>query len=188
MPIRSQETDLYPLDLFERAEMSDDDSLRWWAMYTRSRREKELMRRLEKQQIGFYGPTIVKHYRSPAGRLRTSYIPLFSNYVFIFGSDRDRQTVLESGCISRTIEVTEPLQLITDLRQLQTVITAGVDLTPEGRLEVGTLVKVRSGPMEGVIGTIVERRGRKRLLVAVNFLQQGASVELNDVDVERYDD
>ena len=65
-------------------------------------------------------------------------------------------------------------------------LEAGIDLTPEGQLQPGDTVRVKSGPMEGVIGTVVERRGKKRLIVEINFIQRGASVELRDLDVEPY--
>jgi hypothetical protein len=36
-----------------------------------------------------------------------------------------------------------------------------------------------------VEGVVVKRRGEQRLVVAVRFLNQGASIELEDVDLER---
>jgi transcriptional antiterminator RfaH len=44
---------------------------------------------------------------------------------------------------------------------------------------------VRSGALEGIEGTVVKRRGAQRLVVAVRFLNQGVSIELEDVDLER---
>jgi hypothetical protein len=38
--------------------------------------------------------------------------------------------------------------------------------------------------MAGFEGTIVQRRGTDRLLIAVSFLQQGVSVEINDFMVD----
>jgi hypothetical protein len=41
--------------------------------------------------------------------------------------------------------------------------------------------------LAGVEGTVLSRRGGTRLLVAVNFLQQGASVEIEDFLLEPLD-
>jgi hypothetical protein len=38
--------------------------------------------------------------------------------------------------------------------------------------------------LAGLEGTIITRRGQTRLLVHVDFLQQGASVEIDDLCVE----
>jgi transcriptional antiterminator RfaH len=72
-----------------------------------------------------------------------------------------------------------------DLRGIKRLIDIDKPLTPEARLEPGQLVRVRSGPLRGTEGTVVGRKGSQRLIVAVHFLNQGASIELEDVDVER---
>jgi hypothetical protein len=46
-------------------------------------------------------------------------------------------------------------------------------------------VVVRSGMFKGVEGVVIRREGKTRLLVAVNFLEQGASVLLEDCQFER---
>ena len=50
-----------------------------------------------------------------------------------------------------------------------------------------SLCGVRSGPFMGFEGVIVRRGRETGLFVAVNFLQQGASVLLDDCQVERTD-
>jgi transcriptional antiterminator RfaH len=45
-------------------------------------------------------------------------------------------------------------------------------------------VRVRTGPLRGFEGQVMRRHGSQRLVVAVRFLNQGASVELEDVDLE----
>jgi transcriptional antiterminator RfaH len=46
-------------------------------------------------------------------------------------------------------------------------------------------VRIRSGALRGLEGVVVKRHGEERLVVAVRFLNQGASIELEDVDLER---
>src|SRR5215471_9152028 len=135
MPILAAETDLYPLDLFDREDWSFDTENQWWALYTRSRREKELMRRLRAMEIPFYGPTIEKRGRTPQGRIRTSYIPLFANYVFVYGNGSQRYAALTTNCVSRDIAVVDGDQLVADLRQLQQMLLCGAPVVPESHLE-----------------------------------------------------
>jgi transcriptional antiterminator RfaH len=184
MPILKKESDLYPSDLFEQNELDAGRSRCWWALYTRSRREKDLMRRLEKQHIAFYSPIVEKRHRSPNGRLRTTYVPLFSNYVFLCGDESDRYEAMCTGCVSRDLEVADPQMLLHDLREIYQLIQTGVEVSPVPEIPVGTRVRVTSGPLEGREGIVTERRGRNCLIVAVNFLQQGALAELDDCDVE----
>jgi len=186
MPTLAAEIDIFPSDLLDREEWTHDAEDRcWWALYTRSRREKELMRRLRALEIPFYGPTIERRGRSPQGRVRTSFIPLFSNYVFLYGNASERYKALTTNCVSRDLSVIDGAQLAFDLRQLHQMIESGAPVVPESRLEAGVAVRVRSGPLAGHEGIVLRRRGETRLLVAVRFLQQGASVQIDECDLER---
>jgi transcription antitermination factor NusG len=181
MPILQSEPDLYPDSLFTMGPPSGQ----WWALYTMSRREKELMRRLRDLEVAHYGPVIPCSYKSPNGRRRTSHLPLFSNYVFLCGTEEQRVQALTTNCISRVIEVPDPAGLYADLKELKELIAVGAPLAPEARIESGDRVLVKTGAFEGKVGTVIRRQGRMRLLVMVNFLQQGASVDIDDCDVER---
>lgn len=184
MPILERETDLYPEDLFEREGLGEDRDHRWWACFTRSRREKEMMRKLLALGVPFYGPLVPQSRRSPSGRLRTAYLPLFANYVFVYGDGSARYAALTTNCVSRTIEVGDGAGLFRDLRQVRSLIATGAPLTVERQLETNHRVRVRTGAFQGLEGTVIKRQGKARLLISVDFLQQGASLTLEDCDVE----
>ena len=74
-----------------------------------------------------------------------------------------------------------------ELQQLQRLIATNAPLTVESRLAPGRRVRVRQGPFAGIEGTVLVRRGETRLLVSINFLQQGASVEIDDFQLEPID-
>jgi transcription antitermination factor NusG len=170
--------------LFDRALDGLPGDAQWWAVYTLARREKELMRRLRALDVPFYSPLVARRTRSPGGRVRQSYVPLFASYVFIFGNEQERLQALATNCVSRTLKVPDGTQLVHDLRQIRQLIELDAPLTVESRIEPGRRVRVRSGSMTGLEGTVVKRRGREWLVVAVEFLGQGASVLLEDFQVE----
>jgi transcription antitermination factor NusG len=179
MPILKHENDIFPQDLFS-SEILEDEERRWWCVYTLSRREKEFMRRLTALKVPHYGPVIPKRYRSPNGRLRTSFVPLFPNYVFMFASDPERYQAMTTNCISHCNPVDDAERLVTDLRQLHQVVDAGIPLTPEAKLEPGNKVRVKTGPFAGYEGTVLRREGKTRLLLSIHFLEQGVSMEMDE--------
>ena len=184
MPILARESDIFPEHLLEPAEEAIAASMPWWALYTLPRREKELMRRLRAWQVPFYSPIIETRKQSPQGRIRKSYVPLFGGYVFLCGGEEERYRALTTNCVSRCLTVPDADRLVADLRQIRRLILADVPLTPESRIQAGTRVRVRSGSLMGVEGVVVRRQNKERLLVAVRFLQQGASLLLDDFQVE----
>lgn len=184
MPILAREDDIHPLDLLTRGDTESTSGSGWFAFYLLSRREKEFMRRLRGMNIAHYCPMIAKRYRSPSGRFRTSFLPLFPGYVFVFANDEERYRALTTNCVSRWLPVADGKQLTADLRQIHRLIQHGAALTPESRLEAGDPVRIRTGPFANLEGTIVKRHGQSRLVIAVRFLQQGASILLEDCEVE----
>jgi transcription antitermination factor NusG len=185
MPILACEPDLFPSDLLDREPI--EGAAPWWVLYTMSRREKQLMRCLHAGSVPFYAPLVRSCKRSPNGRRRVSYVPLFPGYVFLNGDDDRRRTALATNCVSRCIPVANGAQLAQNLRQIHRLIDTGVPISAESRLEAGQRVRVCSGALIGLEGTILKRHGQQRLLVAVEFLQQGASVQIDDDALERID-
>jgi transcriptional antiterminator RfaH len=178
MPILKEEPSMYPETLLEAAP-TEVDARQWLALYTKARQEKSLARELFKYGIPFYLPLVRKTTLS-RGRRRSSWMPLFGGYVFLFASEEERVRTLATNRISRVLAVEYPDQLIFDLRQLRQLIASNAPLTVESRLQPGQQVRVRQGAFAGLEGTVLKRRGETRLLVSINFLQQGASVEIDD--------
>ena len=143
------------------------------------------MRKLSATAIPFYAPLIKRRLHSAGGRTRVSYVPLFPGYVFSFLDDDQRRSALATNTIARWLPIIDREMLLADLRSIKQLIDSDQPLTPEARIQPGQSVRVRSGALCGLEGTVVKRRGEERLVVAVRFLNQGASIELEDVDLER---
>lgn len=156
----------------------------WWALYTLARFEKKLMRQLLEIEVPFYGPTISRRYRSPQGRIRTSVEPLFPNYVFIMGDEMARYKAVSTGSVSRWMPVADSAELVTDLRQIRSLILTDAPLSPELRLQPGQKVRVKTGVFKGFEGTIIRRENEVRLLISVRYMGRGASVALDDCQLE----
>jgi transcriptional antiterminator RfaH len=182
MPILKEEPSLYPETLLDEAPQ-ELPGRRWLALYTKARQEKSLARELLKQRIPFYLP-LIKKTNVSRNRKRVSLSPLFGGYMFVYGAEEERVRCLMTNRISRVLVVEQPEQFVFDLQQFRRLIAANAPLTIESRLAPGRLVRVRQGAFAGVEGTVLKRRGETRLLVAIKFLQQGASVEIDDFLLE----
>ena len=181
MPILKREVDIYPQDLLESPAAATGP---WWAMYTLARQEKKLARELVRLSIPFYAPIIERRYRSPNGRLRTSYEPLFGNYVFVCGDDELRYHAVSTGCISRCVPVSLVEEFVADLLQIRNLISTEAPLSPESRLEPGQRVRIRNGLFAGYEGVIVRREKEVRLQVYLRFMEQGVSVAIEDCQAD----
>jgi transcription antitermination factor NusG len=190
MPILPRQRDLFPDTLLDDSSVPAAtghavEARSWIAFYTLSRREKDLMRKLEAATIPFYAPLVKRRLRSAGGRARISFVPLFPGYVFSLVDDDQRRAALATNAVARWLPIGDSVGFVSDLRNIRRLIATDQPLTPEALLEPGQPVRVRSGPLTGIEGTVIKRRGEQRLVVAVRLLNQGASIEVEDVDLER---
>ena len=182
MPILAAEPSLFPENLLSDLSLHTPER-RWWAIYTKSRQEKSLARQLLALEVPFYLPLIPK-VSNIGGRRVKSLLPLFGGYLFLYASDEERMQALATNRIAQMWSAPQSQDLTHDLQQIRALIDSGVPLTTEGRLAAGQRVRVTGGALEGLEGVVVSRRGEDRLLVAVQFLQQGVSIQISDYMLE----
>lgn len=184
MPILDREPALYPEDLFCSQDSCETTTDRkWWAVYTKPRQEKSLARELLNYQVPFFLPLITKRmiYR---GRRIQSQLPLFSGYLFLLGSDEERLRAVATNRVSQLVTVHDEASLVSDLRSIHQLIQADAPLSVESRLQPGKRVRVTAGPFMGLEGTVEACKSGYRLIVGVQLLQRGVSLEIDDAYLE----
>ena len=208
MPILAPETSLHPANLLDDLDVSDGGGLRdicdgglrdnsdgrlrgisdgglrkWWAVYTKSRQEKSLARDLLAQDVPFYLPLVPK-VSMIAGRRVKSELPLFGSYLFLFATEEE--PVSDLGNEARGPSVFGARLQRDYARPAQHSATDRRWSAADGRraLSPGRRVRIKHGSLMGLEGVIVSRRGEDRLLVTVDFLQQGVSILIGDFQVE----
>ncbi len=193
MPILPAEPDLYPLNLWQdfikpsRAEEADDDEpgRKWWCLHTKPRQEKAVARDLRTLKLPYYLPQVIHEDRTPRGRKTRSVIPLFTSYLFLFGDPAERVLSLKANRLVRVIDVLNQDGLNHDLKQIHQMLASGLAVVPELTVPVGARVKILSGPLTGIEGRVIRRGKRDQFVAVVHFLGSGATVDLEDWQVEQ---
>jgi transcription antitermination factor NusG len=181
MPLVALETCLYPDSLLsENADApapTGVETAQWWVLHTRPRTEKTLARKLLSREIGFYLP-LYEHRLPAAGRVRSSHLPLFPSYVFLFGTGEHRRHALETNLVAQALPVADQPRLTSDLKAVHRLLESRRTVTPEERLQPGTPVRIVAGPLAGLTG-VVTRRGRQlHFVIEVRFFAQGVATEI----------
>jgi transcription antitermination factor NusG len=178
MPTLTLEPPVFPVSLFD----SPGEGT-WWTLHVKPRSEKTLARRCVARQSAFFLPQYCRVRRS-GGRIKESFLPLFPGYVFLFGNEKDRINALESNLIVNLLRVPDQHELFEDLKRIHAVMNSGLTMNPAARLEPGTPVNIIDGPLAGLTGTVIRHKNRTTLMLKVSFLQQGATVEIENWMVE----
>jgi transcription antitermination factor NusG len=157
---------------------------RWYAVFTRSRAEKQVSARLERGGIESYVP-IVTVLRQWKDRKKAVSLPVFPGYVFGYFTLREMHTVLSIPGVSTIVRANGIPTPIPDdeFRNVQAfasaVTAAQLDAEPAPLVEEGEWIEVLDGPFAGVVGRAIERRGQKRLLVGLSTIGQGLEVDID---------
>jgi transcription elongation factor/antiterminator RfaH len=164
---------------------SFDDTF-WYALYTRPRHEKQVLRQLSENEIEGFLPTI-KVRRRWSDRYKTIEEPLFKNYVFLkFKFDlRYHETLRPYGALSFVTFSGVPGQIpAAEVDAIKRLVESELRYDPHPYLKAGRRVRIRSGALAGCEGILTRKKGIARLVLSVNMLQQSVSAEVDAATVE----
>ena len=178
MPILRAEPVLQSEEIFA-SDLTSFHEGRWWVLHTKPRQEKSLARWLHATRIDFYLPTI-EHRSRIRGRIVTAHLPLFPGYLFLHADQERRVASLTTNRVVRCLDVDNQHEFWNDLRQIHRLLASGLPVMPEQNLGPGMRVEITSGMLTGLTGTIVRSASGRRFVVRVDFIQQGASVLIED--------
>lgn len=157
----------------------------WYALYTRSRHERQVVSQLERKHIEFFLPLYESQRRWKDRRVQL-LMPLFPGYVFVHMALRDRLQVLTiSGAVRFVAFDGRPAPLSErDVEALRQGLRQGVRVEPHPYLKIGRRVRVRSGPLAGTEGILKRKKDRFRLVLSLDLIMRSVAVEVDAADVE----
>jgi len=158
----------------------------WWVAHTRARHEKALAFDLRALEVSFFLPLVEKTTRIRGRRFR-SMLPLFPGYLFFAGDGEARYNALVTSHVANVIPVPNQQQLVYELGQIESALKARTGLDPFPYLKRGRRCWVRSGPLRGTQGILMERRGVTRLVLQIQILGQAVATEVDPSVVEPVD-
>jgi transcriptional antiterminator NusG len=157
----------------------------WYAVYTMVRHEKKVNEALVEKSIETFLPLreVLSQWKDRRKRIK---IPLFPGYLFINIALEDRWRVLSTRGTLRIVGsggVPIPVSL-DQIEAIKRVLESRVECDCYPYLTQGREVVVVNGPLEGIKGRILERRGNYRIIISVDTIKRSVSVEVDPRDIE----
>ncbi len=161
--------------------------MKWYAIHTRSRHEKQVDLFLSERGVETFLPLVHTLSRR---RDRKKYvdIPLFPGYLFVF-TEKERllfdvkYTRGVTRIIGTDLDAPTPIP-DKQIQDIKSIMETEVQLDPFPYLKKGRMVRVKSGPLKGLEGILVERKGHYKLVIQIDLLQKGAAAEVYISDIE----
>ena len=113
-------------------------------------------------------------------------LPLFPGYVFVRLALRDRVRVLQIPSVVRLVGFGGLPTALPDqeMEAMRNGLLRQLRLEPHPYLTIGRRVRLTSGPLMGLEGILVRRKGLLRLILSLDLIQRSIAVEVDSADVE----
>jgi transcription antitermination factor NusG len=164
-----------------------DEPLHWFAVWTRSRHEQVVREQLEQKRFDVFLPTITKWSRWKDRKKKIDW-PLFPGYCFARFDPRERLRILKcTGVVSIISFEGEPAPIPEhEIDGIRRLLESDLAFDPVPLIREGMMVEVIHGPLKGVIGRLMRKSEKARLVLSVDLIGQGVSVEVDAADVRPY--
>ena len=160
----------------------------WYAIWTRSRHEQTVRDQLERKHVEAFLPTITRWSRWKDRKKKVDW-PLFPGYCFARFDPADTLPILKCTGVVNIVSFEGKPAAIPDfeLESIRLLVGSELQYDPCPMIREGMMVEVTHGPLRGVIGRLVRKDAKKASLVlSVDLIGQGVSVEVDAADVKPY--
>lgn len=167
----------------------DKTEARWFAVYTRYKREKVVCKDLERKGIETYLP-LQKLYKLYARKKKLVEKPLFSCYVFVKITKDQHRFVQDAEGVVDFVRFSKNLISIPDneIEIVKRIVGESLEIVLEDQAyHAGDAVEVVSGSLSGLKGKLLDKKGKKNFLVQLNQIGYNLLIEIKPKDIRKID-
>src|ERR671924_1568659 len=166
---------------------ASDHEVHSYALWTRSRHEQVVREQLEQKGVEAFLPTVTRWSRWKDRKKKIDW-PLFPGYCFARFDPRERLPILKcAGVVSIISFEGEPAAIpVHEIEGIRQLVESDLAYDPCPLIREGMMVEVMHGPLKGVIGRLVRKGAKARLVLSVDLIGQAVSVEVDAADVRPY--
>lgn len=109
-------------------------------------------------------------------------IPLFPGYVFCRWRENSSGLILSTPGVLEIVRLARVIATVPDseIESIRRLVQRDIPRMPWQNLPEGARVRINSGPLSGLEGTLVEVTGRRKLIVSISLLQRSVAASLDD--------
>jgi transcription antitermination factor NusG len=153
----------------------------WNVIYTCPKTEKKVHNSLTKLNVDSYLP-LQKVVRQWSDRKKKIEVPMFPNYVFVKVDLTEHWKVLSVNGVVRFINFAGILSKVPDyeIDMIKRILQdEHITVAKENCcFEVGRKIRIAKGRFTGLVGTLIEKRGKFRLLVRIESISQSIAIDI----------
>ena len=152
--------------------------LLWFVAHTKPRREKKLVEYCERQELAATLPCYSSAHKY-RGKTVVFRKPLFPGYVFLQLQPHQVSGLRQNDLVANLLDVFDQATFAQQLGEILIALESDLEVRLAPRIETGTRVRIRSGPLQGIEGLVESRQGRTTVILRLDFINQAAAVQMS---------
>jgi transcription termination/antitermination protein NusG len=159
----------------------------WFAVWTRSRHEHVVREQIERKHYDAFLPTITRWSRWKDRKKKIDW-PLFPGYCFARFDQDDALAILKCTGVVSIVSIEGKPAAIPDheIEGIRRLLETDLQYDPCPLIREGMMVEVTHGALKGIVGRLVRKGAHARLILSVDLIGQGISVEVDAADVKPF--
>jgi transcription antitermination factor NusG len=160
------------------------NAMSWYAACTSAHHEKRVAEQLAGRGVEHFLPLYesVHKWKDRNVRLR---LPLFPGYVFVQLPWAERLRVLQVPGVARLVSFGDKPAPVSEaeIEALRSGLQGQIQMQPHPYLSEGNKVRVMRGPLAGMEGILLRRKGNLRLVLSLDLIMRSVAVDVNAADI-----
>lgn len=165
----------------------DDVEAKWFAIYTRYKREKVVAQRLRQKGIEVYLP-LQKLTRRYVRKVKHVELPLINCYLFTKITKKEYVPVLETQDVVKFIRFSKNLISIpeAEIQVIQRVVGESIEIeVSPAEYRPGDKVEIIAGQLTGLKGKLLKKHSEKNFLIELESLGYQMLLQVDPSLLER---
>lgn len=174
------------VEIREPTDLTNDRTDIWCVLHTRHQHEKSVATILANKGFQIFLPTYSALHRW-SDRKRHITLPLFPGYIFFVDDMQRRIQILSTPGVHTIVTIGRAPAVISEqeIAAIRRVVDSPLGVAPHPYLKNGDVVRIKSGPLEGIKGIVSREKDVFRVVLSVEMLGRSAAVEIDSTSVER---
>jgi transcription antitermination factor NusG len=162
-----------------------DGKREWYAVYTMSRHEKRVAAHCDRIAIEQFLP-LYTWRRSWKNRTKVDLqMPLFPNYIFVQLSPDDHGPLMRlPGVLSTVGNAAGPVAIQDSEMDVLRRIMDCKAIEPHAYITAGDRVRVKEGPLEGIVGVVLRKANGLRFIVTLDLIGKSVALDIESSALE----
>lgn len=165
--------------------MINSTSSDWYILYTLSKHEKKVKKKLEKSNVESFLP-LQMVYKQWSDRKKKVEVPLFPNYVFVKLDQKHLYKTLSIPGVLKYLSNGNGPEKIGDqeIRFIRNIDKETIQVSTGIRAS-GDRVKFVSGPFSGIQGVLLHQSSKNKIAVTIEQLNRTITIETGFHELEK---